>query len=224
MIVRYIDSPPVVTAIGGGTTGIETETGEAIDGVAIVVVDAVAPEFETEEEVCEVAEYDVVREIEGVSPLETVASDEDDAETWTLSEKDETLGLSVTVDVCAGVVDAEDTLVETEASEAEVEGSWVSLRISIVSDVEARPSVVPTIETDNLLVEPVILDVVMSASGAESVDNKLVVIEVAVIEGMLSDATVVSFVDVAEMPFPSINVSDKGECSAIESAATLARL
>lgn len=53
MIVRYIDSPPVVTATGGGTTGMETDADAAVDTVA---VDAVEPEFETVEAVWDVVE------------------------------------------------------------------------------------------------------------------------------------------------------------------------
>jgi hypothetical protein len=125
-----------VTATGGGATGKETDTGAAVNVVDTVVA-AMVPEFEMEAEVWEVVGWDAVRETEGVSPLETATSDEDDAETCTISDEDETLGLSVTVDEGTCVVDTEDTLVVSEGSGAEIEGSGVSLRIPTVSDVEA---------------------------------------------------------------------------------------
>jgi len=92
-----------------------------------------APEFEKVEEMWDVVDWDAVRESEGLSPI---ASDEDDAETWAISDKDETLGLSVTVDVCAYVVDIADTLVAAEEPKVEDERWGVFLRIAIL-DVEA---------------------------------------------------------------------------------------
>ena len=69
MIVRYIDSPPVVTATGGGGTGIET-TGAAVPAVA-GVMDEGTPKFEMVEEMWDVVEWDAVGETE----VSSVASD-----------------------------------------------------------------------------------------------------------------------------------------------------
>lgn len=102
--------------------GMEANTGAPI-GAPIVVVNAMAPEFETEEEVCDVVERDPGREMR---PLDTTASGKDDTEAWTISDKYEILGLSVTVHVCMCIDDAEDTSVGTEASGTEVERSGVS--------------------------------------------------------------------------------------------------
>jgi hypothetical protein len=63
----------------------------------------------------------------------------------------------------------------------------------------------------------------MAATGTESIVDKLAVVEVEVIVGILSDGPVVSFADIAEMTFPSTTASEKDEWSKIELAVTLAR-
>ena len=132
-----------------------------------------------------------------------------------ISAEDETLGSSVAVDVCACVVDITDKPIVT--SEVKDERPGASSMIAI-SDVEVWPSVVPTIEIGNLPMKPVALDV--STSNASVVDE-LAVVEVEVAEGILSDGTVVSFVDVVEIAFPSITISDEGTWPAIGTVVTL---
>ena len=51
--------------------------------------------------------------------------------------------------------------------------------------------------------------------------DELAVVEVEVAEGILSDGTVVSFVDVVEIVFPSITISDEGTWPAIGTVVTL---
>lgn len=109
--------------------------------------------------------------------------------------------MSVTVN------DIADTLGVTEGSEVTVGRSGLSLSIAI-SDVEAWPSIAPTIETaENLPTKSVVQDAAEASTGKDSEVDELAMVEVV---GILSDSAVVSFGDIVEITFPSDSTSDGG--------------
>lgn len=99
--------------------------------------------------------------------METVTSDEGDAEAWTTLEENETLLLSIAIDVCTRVADV-DRLVVTESSGVRAEELRVSLGVSTILSVKNELSVVPFSETGGLT-GPVSPDTGKTAANEESI-------------------------------------------------------